>query len=198
MLTAAFLIITLIISVTLHEYAHAWMADHWGDDTPRLHGRLTLNPFAHLDPLGFLALIVFKIGWAKPVPVNYRYLRYKGNWALISTILAGPLANLLLALLAVILIGLLGLPGASLYAAFLSDFAFYNVFLALFNLLPLYPLDGGRIAQALLCDRLAYSVCATWRQASPFILIFLLFSGGTHFLATLSLAILRVMFAFIV
>ncbi|MFH1446349.1 MAG: site-2 protease family protein, partial [Chloroflexota bacterium] len=95
-------IVTLIIAFTLHEFAHAFTANALGDDTPRLAGRLTLNPFAHLDLMGTLMLLMAGFGWAKPVPVNPYTLRHKSKAGLMLVSLAGPLTNLLLAVIAAI------------------------------------------------------------------------------------------------
>jgi Zn-dependent protease len=147
-------VITLVIAFSVHEFAHAWSADQLGDDLPRLRGRLTLNPLAHLDILGSLMLIVSGFGWAKPVPVNpYRLQRrHPAGMMLVSA--AGPLSNLLLALLASLpfQMGLLRpsaaatglLPSASF---FLTEFIFINLILLFFNLIPLSPLDGEKVAE---------------------------------------------------
>jgi Zn-dependent protease len=95
-------VITLLIAFTIHEFSHATVADRFGDDTPRLHGRLTLNPLAHLDIMGTLMLLVAGFGWAKPVPVNPYVLNRRSPSAMMWVSLAGPLSNFLLALLAVI------------------------------------------------------------------------------------------------
>jgi Zn-dependent protease len=147
----------LLTAFAVHEFAHAWTANRFGDDTPRLYGRLTLNPLAHLDVMGSLMLIFVGFGWAKPVPVNAYYLERRSPAALMWVSLAGPLSNLLMAVLAAIpfQLGLL-----SVYDAFgtnngllptlpylLFEFVSINLILMLFNLIPLYPLDGEKIAQ---------------------------------------------------
>ncbi len=133
------LIVSLVIGVVLHEYAHAKVAYWWGDNTPKLAGRLTLNPLKHLDIWGTLAFIFFKIGWAKPVPVDFSLLRLKGIVAPITTLLAGPAMNLLLTLVALVLLSV-----SNVKEVFLLQFSFINFALALFNLLPFPPLDGGK------------------------------------------------------
>ena len=145
-------IITLIIAFTLHEFAHAFTANALGDDTPRLAGRLTLNPFAHLDFMGTLMLLMAGFGWAKPVPVNPYTLRRKSKAGLMLVSLAGPLTNLLLAVIAAIplrfnLIPLFFVPGSFLptFSQFLLEFIFINLVLFLFNLIPLAPLDGEQV-----------------------------------------------------
>ena len=152
------LLVTLTISLPFHEFAHAWSAVELGDDTPRLNGRLTLNPLAHLDPIGSLLLIVAFFGWAKPVPVNpYNFRNPKLGLALVSA--AGPFANFILALAAAIpfRIGLLewinNMPGGSPLAhsllTFIEIFIGLNLNLMLFNLIPIGPLDGAKILRGL-------------------------------------------------
>jgi Zn-dependent protease len=149
-------IITLLIAFTVHEFSHAWTADHFGDDTPRLNGRLTLNPTAHLDLVGTLMLLVAGFGWAKPVPVNPYALRRRSPSAMMWVSLAGPLSNLLLAIIASIPLrfGLFNptFGVSNLFPTpygFLIEFLYVNLALALFNLIPLAPLDGEKIAQSI-------------------------------------------------
>lgn len=144
----------LIISLTFHEFSHAWAADRLGDDTPRYYGRLTLNPLKHLDVWGSLMLLMAGFGWAKPVPVNTYALLRRSPAGLMWTALAGPLANLTLAILAAIpfRLGLvtwsLAFAGSALptLGEFLSEFILINLSLMLFNLLPIAPLDGDKVA----------------------------------------------------
>lgn len=149
-------IIVLLTAFSVHEFAHAWTADYFGDDTPRMNGRLTLNPLAHLDPMGSLMLIVAGFGWAKPVPVNPYALRKNSESALMWVSLAGPLSNFLLAILAAIpfRMGLVSVGDAFFSSGsllptlpeFLYQFIAINLVLMLFNLIPLAPLDGEKIA----------------------------------------------------
>ena len=150
-------VITLLIAFTFHEFAHAWTATQFGDDTPRLYGRLTLNPLAHLDFLGSLMLIFVGFGWAKPVPINPRKIRQHSQSALMFVALSGPLSNFLLAVLAAIPLrfGLVSptLPLIDLFPTpyqFLLYFVFTNLGLMVFNLIPLPPLDGEEILEFLL------------------------------------------------
>src|SRR5512137_432571 len=92
-------IIVLLIAFSVHEFAHAWTADRFGDDTPRLNGRLSLNPLAHLDPIGSLMLLIAGFGWAKPVPVNPYALHRNSSAGVMWVSLAGPFSNLLMAIL---------------------------------------------------------------------------------------------------
>ena len=150
-------IITLLISFTFHEFAHAWTATKFGDDTPRLYGRLTLNPIAHLDILGSLMLIFAGFGWAKPVPINPRKLRQHSPAALMFVALSGPFSNFLLAVLAAIPLrfgwATPAAPRVDLFPTpyqFLLYFLYINLGLMLFNLIPLPPLDGEAILEFLL------------------------------------------------
>lgn len=156
-------VIALLISLTFHEFAHAWMAVRFGDDTPKWAGRLTLNPLKHLDPVGSLMLLLVGFGWAKPVPVNPYTLRRNNKAALMLVALSGPLSNLLLAVVAAIPLRFgLGIPLSTSSSilpslgAFLVDFMFINLGLMLFNLLPIPPLDGEEVLAFLLPGKLAY------------------------------------------
>lgn len=141
-----------MVAFTVHEFAHAKTADLFGDTTPRMNGRLTLNPLVHLDVLGSLLLIVAGFGWAKPVPINPFVLSRASSAAVMLVSLAGPMSNFLLAILAAIPIRL-GLASFSTLSEFLPstynfliEFIFINLLLMLFNLIPLAPLDGDKIA----------------------------------------------------
>lgn len=148
----------LLVAITVHEFAHAWTANRLGDPTARLAGRITLNPLAHLDPLGTLALLIFSFGWGKPVPFDpFNLKNPRRDSALIS--FAGPAANLILAVFLAIVIRLghlfLG-PTAYLLEIILTPFIFLALTLAIFNLLPFHPLDGGKIIVGLLPEKIAY------------------------------------------
>ncbi len=134
----------LMIAFTVHEFAHAWVTDKLGDPTPRYLKRLTLNPLRHIDPVGLLALIIFRVGWGKPVPINpYYYKNPKRD--LLLTSVAGVSANLVLALAATLLLIIIN-QISFLNLVYLQQFLFYvglySIVLLLFNLLPLPPLDG--------------------------------------------------------
>jgi len=136
--------IPLLYAVIFHELAHGWVAYRMGDPTAKALGRLSLNPLKHLDPMGTLMLFLVGFGWAKPVPVNFRYLRdRKKDMILVSS--AGIVTNMLLAFCALFLLRLLSPSAASLPAQLLYYFARINIILAAFNLIPLPPLDGSKI-----------------------------------------------------
>lgn len=134
----------LMIAFTVHEFAHAWVTDKLGDPTPRYLKRLTLNPLRHIDPVGLLALIIFRVGWGKPVPINpYYYKNPKRD--LLLTSVAGVSANLVLALAAtllLIIINQISFLNLVYLQQFLVYVGLYSIVLLLFNLLPLPPLDG--------------------------------------------------------
>ena len=178
-------LIVLATAFSVHEFAHAWTANYFGDDTPRLNGRLTLNPAAHLDPLGSLMLIVAGFGWAKPVQVNPYALQRRSPAALMWVALAGPMSNLLMAIVAALPLRL-GLNAA--YAVYpgnfalatlselLYDFVFINLLLMLFNLLPISPLDGDKIADYLLPPA-GKDALAKMRPYGPMILMLVIVGG---------------------
>lgn len=145
----------LLIALPFHECAHGYTAYLLGDDTAKKAGRLTLNPFRHLDLVGSLGILFLGFGWANPVPVNpYNFKRRKGDMAI--TALAGPLANMLLAFIALLFLALLRrfAGGTSMAYAyldfFIQYFAMLNISLGVFNLIPLPPLDGSRLLAVLL------------------------------------------------
>jgi len=136
-------IVVILASLSVHEYAHAKAADLLGDPTPRQAGRLTLNPIAHIDPFGLLALIIMRIGWAKPVPINpYNFKNPDQGMMVVG--LAGPVSNFLIAwVLSAILRTVPFIP--SFWLSILTNAIFINLALMIFNLLPIPPLDGSRI-----------------------------------------------------
>ena len=136
----------LLITISIHEYSHAKVADILGDPTPRLAGRLTLNPISHIDPFGLLALVLVRFGWAKPVPVNpYNFKNPRGGELLVS--LAGPLSNFLLAWVLAIIYKNVPLPNNDFLSMIISYTIWINLSLAVFNLIPIPPLDGSHILE---------------------------------------------------
>ncbi|NQU17409.1 MAG: site-2 protease family protein [Candidatus Saganbacteria bacterium] len=129
--------------ITIHEYAHAKVADMLGDPTARYAGRLTLNPIPHIDPFGLIALILFKIGWAKPVPVNpYNFQDPEKGMMMVG--LAGPLSNFILAWILAVIVKTIPINSV-FWIKMLYSAIFVNLALMVFNLLPIPPLDGSRI-----------------------------------------------------
>lgn len=176
----------VLLSLTVHEFAHAAVANALGDPTPRWEGRLTLNPLAHLDLFGTLSLIITRrFGWAKPVPINPAYFKnWRQGMALVG--MAGPLSNVILAFLFALPARLgMRLPG---YLHLVFYFAIIiNLGLASFNLIPIPPLDGSRLLLVFLRGRNLY-VYQQLEQYGQFILLFLIFTGAT---STLMLPIMR-------
>ena len=165
-------IIAIVLGITVHEFMHAYAAHRLGDDTARMLGRLSLNPMAHLDPFGTLLLVLAGFGYGKPVPFNESRLRSSVAVTLVA--LAGPLANLALAALCAIPLrfGSAGTLGV-VYEGILGDIVVWNCILAVFNLLPIPPLDGANVVYGLLPPRQQYS-WRTFQQYGPFILLFVL------------------------
>ncbi len=171
----------LLFALTFHELAHGYVAYSLGDHTAKDEGRLTLNPLKHLDPIGTLAFIVMKIGWAKPIPVNPANLRNPHKDMLFVS-LAGPGANIVLAIISAILVKILFLfpvlpsfifnPLANMLVASV----WINVVLAVFNCVPIPPLDGSKILMGLLPQDLAYSYANL--EPYGFILVLILFATG--------------------
>ena len=180
--TYACLIPVILLSLTLHEWGHAFAAHKCGDDTAKNLGRLTMNPFAHLDILGFFSLLILGFGWAKPVPVNSRNFRnYKRGEAIVS--LAGVFMNLLLAIaFSALTLFFLWLSVHKSYTWLGSEFLWMilyygisiNITLMLFNLLPIYPLDGYHIFELLLARALPVKFFFFMRRYGRYILIGLL------------------------
>ena len=171
----AILAVVLVASITIHELAHAWAADRLGDPTPRSQGRVTLNPLAHLDPLGSIALLLIGFGWGKPVIFDpYNLKNPVKDGALIA--LAGPASNLIIATLFAIalklgILSFLGIFGAS---AIITLIISLNVMLAIFNLIPVFPLDGEKILIAILPRTTAIEYSQFMRRYGMIVLLFLL------------------------
>lgn len=143
----------ILLALTVHEYAHAKAASAMGDPTAKMQGRMTLNPLSHIDPMGFLCLLLAGFGWAKPVPLNPYFFSNPRKGMMWSSA-AGPLANLAAAAICAGVFRVLGSP-EGLLAGLLAVGIFYNVTLALFNLLPIHPLDGSHVLKGLLSPQAA-------------------------------------------
>lgn len=173
-----FRIPALLIALTIHEYSHARAAVALGDQTPRYHGRLTLNPIPHLDPIGLIMLWIFKMGWAKPVPINPGNFR---NWrqGTIITSLAGPLSNIAVALVTAFLAAAVQVGGYQLSGPVMEIVYYlywYNLIFAIFNLLPFPPLDGSKVLTVFLPSRYDH-ILQQFEQYGPFLLMALVYLG---------------------
>lgn len=170
-------VVGLVLAISVHEYAHARVADQLGDPTPRAQGRLTLNPRAHLDPLGTLALLFLGFGWGRPVQFDpYNLRNPRRDSALIA--IAGPISNLLFALVLSVVMRLVAID--ILYSVF-SILVMMNIMLAIFNLVPIFPLDGEKILGGILPPALYQEFTTIMRQYGTIILILMLLpiAGGT-------------------
>lgn len=172
----ALLIVPVLFSITVHEVCHGYAAYLFGDPTAKMAGRLTFNPVRHIDPIGLLVLFVTRmIGWAKPVPVDPRYFK-RPRQDMVWVSLAGPASNLVLAAATALVLKLIGpvLASTALYplVIMLQMMVMINVGLAVFNLIPIHPLDGSHIMEGLLPARLAYSYSKL--QPYGFIILLLL------------------------
>lgn len=169
------LAVVLLYSVIFHEVAHGLVAHFFGDDTALQYGRLTLNPAPHIDPIGLLMLFLVGFGWARPVPVNYHRLT-NTRLGLFCVALAGCFANILIAILALVLLQFNVINNQSVLAAILPLIIKINIILGAFNLIPIPPLDGSKI----LMSFLPYTAQEKLARLEPygfFILIILLFTG---------------------
>ena len=181
-------IIPLLFAITLHEAAHGWVASKLGDHTARMMGRVTLDPTKHIDPIGTIAIPLvlllsssgFIFGWAKPVPINFNALR-NGKNGMIWVALAGPGANIFMAIcwLFVMIIAIKMNMNVLIEMGRIGILV--NCVLAVFNLLPIPPLDGSRVISALLPNRLAYQYNQL-EQYGLYILLGLMFLGGFNYL----------------
>ena len=182
---------TILIALSVHECAHAWAAYKLGDSTAKNFGRMTINPLKHLDPLGVLCMIVAGFGWARPVPVNSRNLRNpKKDMVLIS--LAGPASNIILAFIGLLIlrilqvlvlpalsaaaIGTFGVDAIAMLLQFLMLFCMLNAGLAIFNLLPIPPLDGSHLLALILPSRIYFKYVQYERYISFALVLLLVFN----------------------
>lgn len=174
---AAFLswLLALTVGITIHEFAHAYRADRAGDPTPRANGRVSLNPLDHYDPIGTTLILLFGFGWGKPVPVN-RFLFRRPQHDDLMVSLWGPLSNLIAATVLALPVRLgVGGPWTGVLVAMVE----LQIILAVFNLLPVYPLDGSHILSALLPVNQARRLDALYHQFGPVLLLGVVMVGGT-------------------
>ena len=169
------LIPALVFSLSFHEFAHAWMAHRLGDSTAAQMGRLTLNPLSHLDPVGSIALLLMGFGWAKPVPVDSRYLKNPKE-DMVKVAAAGPISNIVLAIVAALLLRLLFSTDllTNSIKTFFIIFMQINITLAVFNLLPVSPLDGSQILSPFLEKKFGPEIVWKMQLYGPRILFFII------------------------
>ncbi len=196
-------LIVLVIAFSFHEFAHAWTANYFGDPTPKMNGRLTLNPLAHLDPIGALLLLVAGFGWAKPVPINPYALQKRSSSAVMWVSLAGPASNLLMAIVAALpfRFGILSLTDAFIAIQTRSVhilptipqiayiFIQINLLLMLFNLIPIAPLDGEKIVEYFFPPSWL-QVLETIRPYGPILLMAIVFLGVLSYIINPPLSLL--------
>ena len=179
-----FTVLPALLCITLHELSHGAVAYALGDDTAKKAGRLTLNPIRHIDPWGLLMMVLFRFGWAKPVPVNmYKFKKPRQGMAV--TALAGPLANLIIAAVFIFIYGVayraLYVQGGALARGIfqmISTTGYLSLALAVFNLLPISPLDGSKILFAFLSDS-AYAKLMRYERYGMILLMLLVVTGAT-------------------
>ncbi|MDK2992158.1 MAG: hypothetical protein PWP48_1391 [Clostridiales bacterium] len=178
LMTFLYQLLALLIAFSFHEFAHALVADRLGDPTPRQQGRLTLDPMAHIDVVGFLLLLFAGFGWAKPVEIDPRNFKNR-KWGDILVSIAGPLTNLIIALIAYIVLAFLSMSASfdnQIIANILWAIVGLNIGLAVFNILPIPPLDGYHVIKSLF---FRYNVKFFWEfeRYSFIVLIILIITG---------------------
>lgn len=172
MLNFVLVLVALVIVITIHEFSHAWVANYFGDPTPKVNGRVTLNPLKHLDPIGTLMMFLVQLGWGKPVPVNPNYFQNpKRDEAL--TALAGPASNLILALLIAIPLRYFGEMMNADIRFFLVILMDISIILFAFNMLPFPPLDGSKFLGWFIPKAMQRGYAAFLANGTAYFLVFL-------------------------
>jgi Zn-dependent protease len=170
--------VALVIGITFHEFSHAFTADQLGDHRPRALGRVSLSPTAHIDPIGALVFVLAGFGWGKPVPVNVYALR-PGRVGMAMVAAAGPIANVIVAVLAAVVFRVMNIAGVGGFALEVMYFVvLYNLLLAVFNLLPIPPLDGYNVVLAFVPARTAFTI-QRYSQYGVLLLLLLVFLPGS-------------------
>lgn len=192
LITFLYTLPALVLSLSIHEYAHAWVAYKLGDISQKIRGRLTLNPLAHIDPIGFIAIMLIGVGWGKPVTVDDRNFK-DSRKGMMLTSLAGPASNLLLAILVTIILKLLMVFGVlntmvnSNVGGIILNMLLYviqfNIVFGIFNLIPLPPLDGSKVLAYFLPQR-ARGFMYTLERYSFFIILIIYFTNLTSYIIT--------------
>ena len=168
--------VIVLVTITVHELAHGYAAYLLGDNTAKDAGRLSLNPLAHLDPLGAILLFVTGFGWAKPVPINPFYFKGNRSRGVMLVSVAGPLSNILLAFILAMLIPLAVKFNMSL-AQIIASAIYLNIYMAIFNLLPIPPLDGSKILAGLIPKGAAYKYLSVMDKYGMILLLVLAISN---------------------
>ena len=171
----------IVIGITFHEFAHAWMSDKLGDPTPRALGRVTLNPLAHIEPIGLVMLFLFGFGYGRPVMINPRYYKNRRRDEILVA-LAGVTMNFIIALVVYFLTVALRKAGIinSLFEMILISIVWYNIILMVFNLLPIPPLDGYKVVKTLFFHGNSSPILWRIEQYGFIILVALVFFGVTR------------------
>ena len=188
----------MVVGITVHEFAHAWVANKFGDPTAKMEGRVSLNPLAHLDPVGTIMFLIIGFGWGKPVPTNPHYLRHRQDELKVA--IAGIVANLLVATLLAIPLRIAMLKGIIIDSepllAFLKKIVEINVLLAAFNILPIPPLDGSHFIEYFLDNEGRYN----FQRIGQYVfigIIMLGFLSGYSLISLIMEPIMRVMLFFV-
>ena len=192
LITFLYTLPALVLSLSIHEYAHAWVAYKLGDISQKIRGRLTLNPLAHIDPIGFIAIMLIGVGWGKPVTVDDRNFK-DSRKGMMLTALAGPASNLLLAILVTIILKLLMVFGVlntmvnsnvgGITLNMLLYVIQFNIVFGIFNLIPLPPLDGSKVLAYFLPQR-ARGFMYTLERYSFIIIMIIYFTNLTSYIIT--------------
>ena len=190
LITFLYTLPALVLSLSIHEYAHAWVAYKLGDISQKIRGRLTLNPLAHIDPIGFIAIVLVGVGWGKPVTVDDRNFK-DSRKGMMLTSLAGPASNLLLAILVTIILKLLMVFGVmntminsntgNIILNMLLYVIQFNIVFGIFNLIPLPPLDGSKVLAYFLPQR-ARGFMYTLERYSFIIIMIIYFTNLTSYI----------------
>ncbi|MBS3872865.1 MAG: site-2 protease family protein [Firmicutes bacterium] len=179
-----FLLPALLLALTVHEFAHAYVSHRLGDPTPKWQGRLTLNPIAHIDPVGFLMIMFFRFGWGKAVEIDPKYYRNRRQGMVLVSV-AGPAANIVTAFVLVVAHILVMILNPAQMGGFvgelLSTAISLNIFLAVFNLLPIPPLDGSKILAGLLPGKYSYRFQSFTNQWGMLLLLVVVMTGITSY-----------------
>ena len=189
MTNALISVIPALLCITIHELCHGYVAYKLGDNTAKNAGRLTLNPIKHIDIMGLLAMVVFKFGWAKPVPINMNNFK-NPKTGMAITALAGPVSNLLLAVLILFIYGFVFIPlskagnAGTVLLEMLRTTAYLSCMLAIFNIIPIPPLDGSKILFSLLPEREYYKLMQYERYGMILLLVIIVTGTLSTYLTT--------------